>query len=731
MAKAKKPSTKTGAARKAGSESPAAKATMLGAAQREEVTPDLRKVTSIQAHRLARLTNLKAKDLAGSTVADLSEKFRWRIDPTLFWFREICGRVVKRDPATGELRPVPFATVHVLDADCSFLWFFPIESPWCWGFPIRCNYEEIGTVTTDECGRFCVLVPRWDIDWILRWRIERRCTWDIFLRPTIRDLLEELRVPLERKPIPRGPWPEPDPGPPILNKTGGMLVRRAEELVGHEVVRKLAAVEAATSFGASSKRHSQLLDAPAFSKPLPPPQPADGFELRKGDRPRELARQLKVNIDKLDPARFIGPFRRCWYEIFPEWSLILDVPDITFRVTQDVNGDGVEETIYDEGFFDIRWNSGDIPDVTLEASQIAVAGLTCDVPDIPCTNTPVIVMAGFMPLHNLPDPPNPPYHDALTGYARRPNRPRPSGIYGGATPDPARSPFCDDLHLRGCHRISGAQFYRLRYSYEGGPIVPFTNLTWSQFRFDGVLHILNVTPDSDGWYEILSLADGWMDPNLLLNLRTGLYQNGLYMVDMQLGDAAKNVIPISGQPATAPIGIMFDNTSPNVDFAVAWRRAGDLAWIPMEQICPVVSRSVGQRLEFRLTFSASATHLRSVSLSAGGCGAGTPIMTSDLPANWEGIRGGVGIPPPDAVFPPNYNGMQHWHTNPTTDNSVSLTAYFELSGSAAQGVYSFSAQAEGRTFNPAGGDSGDESDWFYDPVYRWTPRYTPFAVVND
>jgi hypothetical protein len=94
------------------------------------------------------------------------------------------------------------------------------------------------------------------------------------------------------------------------------------------------------------------------------------------------------------------------------------------------------------------------------------------------------------------------------------------------------------------------------------------------------------------------------------------------------------------------------------------------------------------------------------------------------------LRGGVPIPLPDLVFPPNYNGMQHWHTSPT-DNSVSLTAYFELSGGAPQGVYSFAASAEGRPFNTAGGDNGDESDWYYDPRYRWTPRYTPFAVVNE
>jgi hypothetical protein len=62
-------------------------------------------------------------------------------------------------------------------------------------------------VTTDECGEFCVWVPRWDIDWILRWRRERFCF--PFERPSIIDLLEDLPIPVER--VPRRPWPEPDP----------------------------------------------------------------------------------------------------------------------------------------------------------------------------------------------------------------------------------------------------------------------------------------------------------------------------------------------------------------------------------------------------------------------------------------------------------------------------------------------------------------------------------------
>jgi hypothetical protein len=77
-------------------------------------------------------------------------------------------------------------------------------------------------------------------------------------------------------------------------------------------------------------------------------------------------------LDKLDMTKFRGPFRRCIDIVVPEWQVIVDVPDITFRVTQDTNGDGTEETIYAEGFFDVRWNAG----ATRIASQPILSGFS-------------------------------------------------------------------------------------------------------------------------------------------------------------------------------------------------------------------------------------------------------------------------------------------------------------------------------------------------------------------
>src|SRR5687768_13750196 len=145
---------------------------------RDEEPPDARKLTQRQADYLAELTGTPADGLAGRPIRELDKLLRWRIDPSLLFFRRICGRVVRVEPGTGVVQGVPNATVHIEDTDCSFLGFFPAEgpwSPWWWLWPIACHREEIATTMTDQCGRFCVWVPRWDIDRILRFRRERIC----------------------------------------------------------------------------------------------------------------------------------------------------------------------------------------------------------------------------------------------------------------------------------------------------------------------------------------------------------------------------------------------------------------------------------------------------------------------------------------------------------------------------------------------------------------------------
>jgi len=712
-----------------------------------EIAPDRKPITQLQAQRLASMTELDAAELKNISVADISEKFKWRVDPQLLMFRRICGRVIKKDPVTGVEHPVPFATVHVEDTDCSFLGFFPGGWPWIWFFPFNCHREEIATVVTDACGRFCVWIPRWEVDWILRFRHEHLCFPNIFLKPNIRDLLDDLLV---KPPIVRPPKPEPDP-PPFLLKDGGIPFMQAESMVGRHFAQRLGALEAGNTVGSYTPEMIKILAGNGFSQPLPPPLPSEFKEISAStsnqaristmdvaglradgvleERLTSAAKEniaVRLNTDMkalvdLNFKRFIGPFRRCIDVFVPEWQLILDVPDITFRVTQDVDGDGDQEVIYSEGFFDVRWDSGPIPDITLEASQIALAGPVCDPPEVPCDGAPAITHVGRMPLIN-PALPAEPYHDSTTGYARRVNRPHPSGNLVDPLPNPlASSPYTRVLQLYGCHHIAGAAFYRLRYSFNGGAPVSFTGLSWPLTRLvGGVMQVMWAVPDANGWYPILPEADHWFPEHLLLDWPTHQFQDGFYQIELQLGNAAKAVIQ-----TTTPTGIQVDNQDvaapldPLGQFTgLAWRMAGAGAWIPLPLFCPNVIRptvgGVPANIEFKVSYLASATHLRSVVVGAGGCGGLAP---SRLAApNWSD--------PPGITNP-----YEHWHTD-AADNSVSASAVFSLPGVAPQGAYHFSLYVHSRSFNPSGGDGGQLSDWNYDPVYNWIWPSIGIAVMN-
>ncbi|MBI4203180.1 MAG: hypothetical protein HY532_08730 [Chloroflexi bacterium] len=708
----------------------------------EEMTPDRRPLTQMQATRLAGLTGLNARELVGASVVDIGERFRWRLDPELLFFRRICGQVVKTDPVTGIEYPVPFATVHVYDTDCNFFGFFPGGWPWAWFFPFRCRREEIASVVTDACGRFCVFVPRWEIDWILRFRRERLCFPDIFVKPNLRDLLEDL---LPRPPIVRPPKPEPDPPPPFLLKDSGITFQRVAQLVGRPTAERLGALESGATIGQNAGEMLHLLERKALSQPLPPPLPSEIKELQVGEgaEPRvarlevaslygreglttatskvqtSLAAQLNIDLDVLrevDFQRFIGPFLRCIDILVPEWMPILDVPDITFEVTQDVDGDGDQEVIYSEGFFDVRWNAGFIPDVTLEASPIAVTGRVCDVPDVPCKDVPEIQFVGRMPVINPPAPAAP-YHDAILGYARRVNRPHPSGNLVDPLPNPlAKTPYTRVLQIYGCNHRPGAAFYRLMYSYNGGAEAPFTGLTWPLYRVvGGALQSLWPTADANGWYPILPDSDGWFPGHLLLDWPTGQFPDGNYRITVQLANAAKAVLP----PLSAAVSFRVDNSLPTAQFMdMAWRVAGAAAWNPLPLVCPMVMRptvgGVPVAIEFRVSYVASAAHLRSAILTGGGCGGGGP--TRLLAPNWS--------------EPPGLdNPYEHWHMN-TFDNSLSRTAVFSLAGSALPGCYTFALAVHSRAFNPSGGDGGQLSDWEYDPVYNWVYPQVNVAVVD-
>lgn len=694
--------------------------------------PDQIKLTAIQTKRLGAMNDVAAEELVGLTVAEISDKFRFRIDPIHLAFRKVCGKVVKKDPVTGIEYPVPYATVHVEDTDCSLLGFFPARAKWAWYFPFNCRREDIATVKTDKCGRFCVWIPRWDIDWILRFRRERFCSPIVFERPSIRDLLDDLipeRIPFpipQPDPGPLGPRPGPGPDPgPLCGFDRGSFIRLIEDHIGRDVAGTLDRLQSQASFGANNLELAAALDAAAFDQPIPPPLPkelristgavthgkAAAAGLTMDTARSSLAARLRLDaahLKGLDLRACIGPFKRCFDVFIPEWVPIIDVPDITFRVTQDTNGDGVEETIYSEGYFDVRWNAGPLGDITIKAKPNAHAGLDCDSPPVPCGNTPAIVLAGRMPVVNVPT-----VYDPANGYALRPNRPHPSGLFIDPLPNPdAASPFRGAVSLFGCNKTDAtATQYRILYKYSSDSganftsPTPFVGLTWPLFRLDGGGNPEWHYPmaNANGWYPIALPAgpNPFLPQDLLLDWPTYAFPNGRYVLKLELGAGG------AATSASAEVAFNVDNSYPQGPLTIEWRKAGGGAFQLLVPPCPIVKRGATPvDLEFRVTLQASATHLRSAQIFAGGCGGGNFAFVSGTTA--------------------------HWHTS-TVDNMETLQAIFSLASSALEGTYGFSAHVASRAFNPNGGDGGHlilPNPWEYDPDDLHINPSFNFSVIN-
>jgi len=688
-----------------------------------QVLPDQIKLTALQAARLGGLNDLPDKDLVGLSVAQISDKFRFRIDPRHLLFRRVCGVVVQHDAVTGVDMPVPYATVHVEDTDCSLLGYFPLQAKWAWYFPFRCRREVIATARTDECGRFCVWIPRWDIDWVLRFRRERICFPIIFERPSIRDLLDDLIPPRIPLPFPR-PFPRPGPGPdpaPFEGFDRGRLIRLIEDRAGRETAARIDRAQSQAVFGARSVALDAALDTSAFEQSVPPPLPQELHAClatpgKSGDASMTTARaslatQLRMDVKELkelDLRAFIGPFKRCFDILIPQWTPIIDVPDVTFRVTQDTNGDGVEENIYTEGLFQVRWDAGAIGPLTLKAKPNARVGIGCGGDPVPCGNVPAIVLAGRMPVVAVPT-----LYDPLNGYALRPNRPHPSGLFSDPLPNPeAASPFHGAVSLLGCNRTDRkATHYRITYQYSnnGGATftapTPFVGLTWPLFRLDagGNAEWHYPSADAAGWYPI-ALPPGpnpFLPQDLLLDWPTYAKANGRYRLKLELGAGG------AVTSASAEVTFNVDNAYPAGPLTVEWRKLGGGAFVPLALPCPLVKRGlVPADLEFRVTLDASATHLRSAQIFAGDCGGGQFALVSGT--------------------------TQHWHTTPS-DNAETLQAIFRLPSSALEGTYSFGAHVASRAFNPNGGDGGHlvlPNAWEYDPDDLHIDPHFAFSVIN-
>ena len=159
--------------------------------------PNKLPLTARRAKRLTTIAGLRVTEHVDKPVVALGDVLGPRIDPRLLFFRKLCGQVVKID-AAGDEYPVPFATVTVYDTDLRLLAWSPPGWPYSWFFPFGWSREQLASVTTDECGRFCVWVPQFDVDYYLRWRLERRCYLEWLRRPTLGDLLERAGRELGR-----------------------------------------------------------------------------------------------------------------------------------------------------------------------------------------------------------------------------------------------------------------------------------------------------------------------------------------------------------------------------------------------------------------------------------------------------------------------------------------------------------------------------------------------------
>ena len=683
-------------------------------ARKNELNPDQLPVTKRRGIHVAKLAGLDPEKVIGRTVAEVNELLKWKVDPGLLLFRRVCGRVVRTDPVTGQVCPVPNATVHVEDTDCSFLGFFPTEPPFFWMLPIRCSREVIATVRTDACGRFCVYLPFWDVDRILRFRRERVCFPDLF-RPRLRDILDVLPDP----PILRDPRPQPDPAP--FQRIDPRALEAVRGQFGAELAHRVESLVDDSGFGASIAELQGLLDLPAPGTPAPL---GHSVLEDRSDEIEAAVAEIGMDSDALGhgfPDRFIGPFIRCRDVFVPEWVPILDVPDITFRVTQDVDGDGTEEVIYNEGFFDVRWNSGSIASVTLEADASAICVPICDPLDpIPCTDEPVINTAGYMSLDNT-------YHHDATGYGRRVNRPAPPlGNYAdvpgaGSGPSSAVSPYARTLNLHGCHRIEGATHYRFTYSLNGTGVQPMTGISWFAPR-DAAAPPgppIHVVPDAEGWYAIqpttLVEHDSWL---LSWPTHSTAWADGTYELRLEVGALSGGSMSVIA--TSQPRRLRTDNETPSASYVqVRWRYEAGGSWTTLPIVCPVISRDSTRAIRVQVVWQAAATHLRDARLTFAGCGAGNPERVQP------------------SIASPSQEAYQHWHVN-AADNAVLQTNEYRIPAAPAPGVqaagaagcYTLTIQATGRAFNPSGFDYGPALDWWMTQVINRRRATRSLSLVN-
>ncbi|MBN2111415.1 MAG: hypothetical protein JW705_10105 [Methanosarcinaceae archaeon] len=648
------------------------------------------------------------------TVEDLAMKPLDNITSIWKLRHKVCGQVFKKDPVTGEKCPVPGATVTVLDVDLNLFWWYPYPGmPWGWLYPYKVlRREEIGRTTTDKCGYFCLEIPYFDIDAVLRWRLRFRCMWEILKPPTILDALDmgirpDIRYYPELKPLPDlkvrpRPGPIPDPAP-VINE---MILRRSVEKEASEVgmpargysneknmlvARELFSqpqfeeigqelFEKKALFDPLDSSEMSFLERPAFPHSIAAPQLPENKVL--AEIMSDASKGLEEAAAEIRMAKPLVRLLRCWPEIVPEWKLFMDIPDIVFKVEQDIDDDGNLEIIYDEGFFDVNWNLNEsTSNVEIEAWPNAIC-VPCGTGYKPCT-TAGIVGINDMPLEAA-------YMDTV-GYAIRTNRPRQPVPYPPfIIRPPAETPFCKTLRLVGCPDYGHAAYYKVFYRYEGGPETHFTE-SWYVYNIAaGTSH--HVTPDAAGFYTVLTPPDNYFPYHTLINWSSHRYPDGKYELRLVLYDAAHNPL---GAPLPS-VKVVIDNSQPApVDFLKLEYRKGGGIWKEAPLYCPIIKRTSGADVELRIKYNVAATHLRDISIRFSGC------------------DGHIG-------------SDSHWHQS-VADNNRILDWTVTLPGTKHEGAYHFYLEGRSRAFNAVGGLA---SNWYFDPLHIWRGRVLNVVILD-
>jgi hypothetical protein len=94
-------------------------------------------------NRSGRRTVCRKADRAGARGFEMATTAR-----SFFFSAVSAARSCGATRRAAHLEPVPNATVHVEDTDCSFVFYSPPGWPmWTWLFPFNCNREEIASAT--------------------------------------------------------------------------------------------------------------------------------------------------------------------------------------------------------------------------------------------------------------------------------------------------------------------------------------------------------------------------------------------------------------------------------------------------------------------------------------------------------------------------------------------------------------------------------------------------------